>query len=79
LGALLNENQALLNSIGVSCDAIEGLVTAARAAGALGAKLSGAGGGGNVIALVEGVTVASVQEALLAAGARRVIVTSLGA
>jgi len=78
LGALFNENQALLNSIGVSCDAIEGLVTAARAAGALGAKLSGAGGGGNIIALVEGVTVAGVQEALLAAGARRVIVTSIG-
>ena len=78
LGALLNENQAMLNSIGVSCDAIEGLVTAARAAGALGAKLSGAGGGGNIIALVESVTVAGVQEALLAAGARRVIVTSIG-
>ena len=78
LGALFNENQALLNSIGVSCNAIEGLVTAARAAGALGAKLSGAGGGGNIIALVEGVTVAGVQEALLAAGARRVIVTSIG-
>jgi mevalonate kinase len=78
LGALFNENQALLNSIGVSCDEIEGLVTAARAAGALGAKLSGAGGGGNIIALVESVTVAGVQEALLAAGARRVIVTSIG-
>jgi mevalonate kinase len=78
LGALFNENQALLQSIGVSCDAIEGLLAAARTAGALGAKLSGAGGGGNIIALVESVTAAAVQEALLAAGARRVIVTPIG-
>lgn len=79
LGALFDENQALLASIGVSCDAIERLVTAARNAGALGAKLSGAGGGGNIIALVEPMTAVAVQEALLAAGARRVIVTALGA
>ena len=79
LGALFNENQALLKTIGVSCDAIERLVTAARAAGALGAKLSGAGGGGNIIALLEGTSAPAIQEALLAAGARRVIVTTIGA
>jgi mevalonate kinase len=79
LGTLFNENQALLQSIGVSCDAIETLLAAARAAGSLGAKLSGAGGGGNIIALVECATATAVQAALLAAGARRVIVTPIGA
>jgi mevalonate kinase len=79
LGALFNENQALLKTIGVSCDAIDRLVAAARAAGALGAKLSGAGGGGNIIALVDSTSAPTVQGALLAAGARRVIVTAIGA
>lgn len=79
LGGLFNANQALLQSIGVSCDAIETLVAAARAAGASGAKLSGAGGGGNIIALVEPTTAPAVHAALVAAGARRVIVTALGA
>ena len=79
LGALFNENQVLLKSIGVSCDAIERLVAAARAAGALGVKLSGAGGGGNIIALVEDTTATAVQAALLAAGAHRVIITPISA
>lgn len=79
LGVLFNENQTLLTSIGVSCDAIETLLAAARAAGALGAKLSGAGGGGNIIALVEPTTAAGVSTALLAAGAQRVIITPIGA
>lgn len=79
LGSLFNANQALLHSMGVSCDAIERLVAAARMAGASGAKLSGAGGGGNIIALVEPTTASAVHAALVAAGARRVIVTTLGA
>lgn len=79
VGSLFNENQALLKSIGVSCDAIDVLVDAARMAGASGAKLSGAGGGGNIIALVEPAAAPAVHAALLAAGARRVIVTSFGA
>jgi mevalonate kinase len=77
LGALFDENQALLQAIGVSCEAIERLVAAARAAGALGAKLSGAGGGGNIIALVQEQTVEAVRAALRAAGARRLIVTQV--
>lgn len=52
VGALLDENQSLLEQIGVSDPDIERLVALARAAGAHGAKLSGAGGGGIVIALV---------------------------
>ena len=79
LGALFDENQALLNTLGVSCETIDTLVAVAKRAGALGAKLSGAGGGGNTIALVQAHTAAAVQAALLAAGARRVIVTPIGA
>ena len=51
LGALMDGNQWLLEQVGVSSPEIDRLVQAARQAGALGAKLSGAGRGGNVIAL----------------------------
>lgn len=53
LGPLLDENQALLEAIGVSTPRLEALVGLARRHGALGAKLSGAGGGGVVLALVD--------------------------
>lgn len=52
LGQLMDLNQALLNSMLVSTARIEDLCAAARQAGALGAKLTGAGGGGCIIALV---------------------------
>jgi mevalonate kinase len=69
LGPLLDRNQGLLESIGVSHPKIESLVRAARAAGALGAKLSGAGCGGIIIALVEQAQAAEVADALRNAGA----------
>ncbi|MBM3130494.1 MAG: mevalonate kinase [Chloroflexi bacterium] len=75
LGDLMNANQVLLRAIGVSSPEIETLVGAALRAGARGAKLSGAGRGGNVIALADAVTQDEVERALLDAGARRVIVT----
>lgn len=53
LGELMDLNQGYLNALGVSTPAIEALCTMSRARGALGAKLSGAGGGGAVIALVD--------------------------
>jgi mevalonate kinase len=68
LGPLLDENQRLLEGIGVSTPEIEALCRLARGAGALGAKLSGAGGGGVVIALVEDPT--PVLRAAAAAGVR---------
>jgi mevalonate kinase len=71
----MNANQRLLREIGVSSPENETLVSAALRAGARGAKLSGAGRGGNVIALVDAVTQDKVERALLDAGARRVIVT----
>ncbi|MEZ4442496.1 MAG: mevalonate kinase [Polyangiaceae bacterium] len=54
LGELMNLNQMLLSALLVSNDAIERLVSIAREAGALGAKLTGAGGGGAVVALAAG-------------------------
>lgn len=51
LGAAFDENQTLLERLGVSSDGIATLVAAARAHGALGAKLTGGGAGGAVIAL----------------------------
>jgi mevalonate kinase len=51
LGQAMNEAQHHLEQIGVSNPGIEELVRLARKHGALGAKLSGAGGGGIVVAL----------------------------
>jgi hydroxymethylglutaryl-CoA reductase len=51
LGELMNVNQGLLNALQVSSAEIEMLVEIARKNGALGAKLTGGGGGGAVIAL----------------------------
>ncbi len=51
LGDLMNLNQGLLNAIQVSGREIEEIVDIARANGALGAKLTGGGGGGAIIAL----------------------------
>lgn len=73
LGRLMSENQVLLEEMSVSSPELERLVGAAQTAGALGAKLSGAGRGGNMIALVEVETEGLVREALQAAGARTVL------
>jgi mevalonate kinase len=51
LGQLMTENQALLKKIGVSHKKAEDLIDLSIRGGALGAKITGAGGGGAVIAL----------------------------
>jgi mevalonate kinase len=51
LGELMNFNHGLLESLGVSSRSLDQMVWAARDAGALGAKLTGAGGGGCIVAL----------------------------
>ena len=56
VGQLLDLNQMLLSGLFVSTPEIEQLCATARQAGALGAKLTGAGGGGCVVALVAGET-----------------------
>jgi len=64
IGQLLDLNQMLLSGLFVSTPEIEQMCASARAAGALGAKLTGAGGGGCVVALVAG---AADADAVLAA------------
>lgn len=51
LGELMDINHGLLMTLGVSHEALDKLVYAAKKNGALGAKLTGAGGGGCMIAL----------------------------
>ncbi|RME08878.1 MAG: mevalonate kinase [Anaerolineae bacterium] len=77
LGPLMNENHALLQEMGVSSHHLDALVRAAREAGALGAKLSGGGRGGNMIALVQAETKDRVARVLSEAGAVRVIETEV--
>ncbi len=77
LGPLMDENQRLLAAMGVSSPELEALIRAARAAGAAGAKLSGGGRGGNMIALVDDEHVGLVSRALTAAGAVSVIATTI--
>jgi mevalonate kinase len=58
LGAAMDENQRHLEALEVSCPEIERLCALARESGAVGAKLTGGGGGGCVIALAPGREVA---------------------
>ncbi|MGE3724554.1 MAG: mevalonate kinase [Candidatus Sericytochromatia bacterium] len=72
LGVLLNRNHELLIQLGVSHPRLNELCAAARQAGALGAKLSGAGGGGVMVALSEPEQRHSIKQALEQAGATQV-------
>jgi len=51
LGRLMNFNHGLLSALGVSSRSLDAMAWAARDAGAYGAKLTGAGGGGCIVAL----------------------------
>lgn len=53
LGTLMDINHGLLSALGVSSRSLDTMVWAAREAGATGAKLTGAGGGGCIVALDE--------------------------
>lgn len=77
LGPLMDANQALLQEMTVSSSELDRLVLAAKTAGADGAKLSGGGRGGNMIALVQPERAESVTSALKAAGAKNTIVTTI--
>jgi mevalonate kinase len=68
VGQLMNDNQKLLEKLGVSTQLLENLIKSALKAGALGAKLSGAGGGDNIIALTLPEKRSQVEKALLKAG-----------
>ncbi|MFC7072522.1 mevalonate kinase [Halovenus rubra] len=51
IGNLMDFNHGLLSALGVSSRTLDSMVWAARNAGCLGAKLTGAGGGGCIVAL----------------------------
>ena len=53
LGRLMDFNHGLLSALGVSARTLDAMVWGAREAGATGAKLTGAGGGGCIVALDE--------------------------
>lgn len=69
LGAHLSRAHELLSSLGVSTPRLNAMAQAAREAGAFGAKLSGAGGGGCAIALAPISRLSEVAAAMVAAGA----------
>ena len=75
VGRAMSENHLLLRSLGVSCPELESLISAA-APTSLGVKLTGAGGGGCMIALTEDPKATS--EAIELAGGRTLI-SKLGA
>lgn len=77
LGPLMDENHALLQAMGVSSPALDRLVEAAREAGALGAKLSGGGRGGNMITLTDPADAPAIAAALVQAGAMGRIITEV--
>ncbi len=77
LGGLMNQNHALLQELTVSSAELDNLVSAARKAGALGAKMSGGGRGGNMIALIEPDQAEAVAKSLMEAGATNIIVTQV--
>ncbi len=71
LGAMMDENHALTSELGGSGEVNDRLIRAAREAGAYGAKLAGAGGGGTIIALTDNPE--ALGKALLDAGAERLL------
>ncbi|MEM1506846.1 MAG: mevalonate kinase [Candidatus Bathyarchaeia archaeon] len=73
IGDLMNINHALLCALGVSNEMLDRLIYAARRAGALGAKLTGAGGGGCIIALSPPGKTDQIVEAIRSAGGRAFI------
>lgn len=72
LGRLMNENHAIQRDLGGSGESNERLIAAALEAGALGAKLAGAGDGGTIIALWPWPDSAPLEEALRRAGAAEI-------
>lgn len=79
LGTLMDQNHRLLQQLAVSSPKLDRLTQAAREAGALGAKLSGAGRGGNVICLAEEKTKDDILDAMNDAGSAWTLATEIEA
>ena len=73
LGVLMNVNHGLLSAVNVSNLELEKLVYAARSAGAFGAKITGAGGGGSIIAVCSAENINKVVSAIESAGGRAIV------
>ncbi len=76
LGQAMNRNHAMLRELGVSTAELDRLVERARGAGALGAKLTGAGRGGFCIALAPEQGASALAEALRSEGSPLVVLTA---
>ena len=68
LGKLLSLNHAILGAVGVSNDTLDGMVDLLGSLGCYGAKLTGAGGGGSVLAVAPGGKEKSIVSGLSARG-----------
>jgi len=79
VGKLMNKNHELLQELSVSCEELDNLVKVARENGAIGAKMTGTGRGGNMIALApDEATAKQIAESLEKARAAGVWITSFG-
>jgi mevalonate kinase len=79
VGELLTLNHRYLVELGVSCSELDRFVEVSINSGALGAKLSGGGLGGNMVTLVTSDTTKKVEEALGKAGAKMILKITLPA
>lgn len=68
VGKLMDFNQEYLRDLGVSTEKLEAMISAAKGAGAWGAKLSGAGGGDCMISVVSEEKRAEVEKAIAGVG-----------
>ncbi|WAI01268.1 mevalonate kinase [Methanogenium organophilum] len=75
LGRYMDINHELLEALGVGHPALTRLVTAARAAGAYGAKITGAGGGGSMVALCPKRSKSKIAGAIEGCDGRAIITT----
>jgi mevalonate kinase len=75
LGRYMDVNHSLLEALGVGHPALTRLVNAARSGGAYGAKMTGAGGGGCMIALCPKRAKSRVAAAIEAADGKAIITT----
>ncbi len=73
IGKLMNVNQGLLDAIGVGSAELSSLVYAARNSGAICAKITGAGGGGCMIALAEDNNASDIVNAIEDVGGSAII------
>jgi mevalonate kinase len=64
IGRLMTENHKLLTKIGVSNNEIEKIIEICTRSGSLGAKITGAGGGGCILVLARPTTIPALKAAL---------------